>query len=357
MQAIEIMKGVRIPDALLLRMNFNADHSPCTCQVLGFEEYLPSTEGVFEPPYPLDPNHEDSDTDSSLLEDGRLQVPTSTTQSPIVLSKPPPPRVAKKTSFGSSSDLLNQSPSPVPRLGGSSAISVGQRSRSSSDPFSDPGGSSPGQGPSSSYLSRATVLSGIGEGGDEKTLVDQSPVASNVPLPHTRHQSQPLPMSSSSRLNPQQLPGSNSYGPTTPVDEFPPTSPSYATFHQNDFDLDVLLSTESNTAFPYKPPTQTELDLLHTPQLRVWTFPAHITNHEITMLLEAFPPFILKAAVPPKFSPPSTQRKGDLEEGVVKSGDVSVGTGRIWIGEKTRDDKWQAGLWTRFVLWLKHMFA
>ena len=37
-------------------------------------------------------------------------------------------------------------------------------------------------------------------------------------------------------------------------------------------------------------------------------------------------------------------------------GEVKAGTGRMWVGEQTREDGWKGGLWTRIMQWFKGMF-
>ncbi|KAG9007069.1 hypothetical protein FRB90_009574 [Tulasnella sp. 427] len=363
--------------------------------VLGFEESLVVESGL-DDSFVYDANPSESEDENYPASGSRTPaeytpVPTGSTR-----GKPPPPAVP-----------LRGKPKPNTSFNDASA----NRDRAGSDPFLDQTtgllSGSPGQGPSSSFKAKSAasgaLLNGIEEGGfshDEDSGVDSpahsygitSPLATAMQQQHSRHQSQPLPSShTSSKPNQKPRPpppkrqhsknGSNGT-PLNLIDH--PTSPSYSTFQQHDFDLDRLLSSSAGGTSPpgmgYRPPTQAELDLLHTPQLRVWTIPSYLTNPEImTDLLPLFPSFIASKALPrftavkpsgkPTQSAIGGKKEPDVEEGGAlgmeeddgvtareSRGEVKKGTGRMWIGEKVRDDGWRGGFWTRLMLWFKGMF-
>lgn len=367
--------------------------------VLGFEEYLVVETGA-DDSFTYDANPSESE-DENYIGSG-TRSPAAYTLVPTGSSKPkpPPPAVPSRAR-----PKTNQIPPNVDDVGGN-------RGRAGSDPFWDPTAGllngSPGQGPSSSFMTKSAAngagLTGIDEAlfpHDEDSGIDSpsnsygitTPLAAAMQQQHARHQSQPLPLSQTSS-KPGQRPrppppkrqhsknGSNGSS-FNPIDH--PTSPSYSTFQQHDFDLDQLLSSStggpSTLGISYRPPTQAELDLLHTSQLRVWTVPPYLSNPEIMCdLLPLFPSFIANKPLP-RFapikpaakSPPQSKRnkkkKPDLEEGGALGiddddgatprnarGEVKKGTGRMWIGEKVRDDGWRGGFWTRLMLWFKGIF-
>ncbi|KAG8896337.1 hypothetical protein FRC00_006113 [Tulasnella sp. 408] len=368
--------------------------------VLGFEECLVA-EGGADDSFTYDANPSESEDENYLGSGSRSPAAYSPVPTGSSKPKPPPPAVPSRAR-----PKTNQIPTNFDDGGGN-------RGRAGSDPFLDPTAGllngSPGQGPGSSFMTKSAangaLLSGIEEAGfpqDEDSGIDSPSNSYGITTPlaaamqqqqHTRHQSQPLP-SSHVPSKPNQRPrppppkrqhsknGSN--GSTFGPNEHP-TSPSYSTFQQHDFDLDQLLSSAtpgpSTLGMPYRPPTQAELDLLHTAQLRVWTIPPYLTNPEIMSdFLPLFPSFITKKPLP-RFTPikpaakPASQskrnkkKKPDLEEGGALGmeeddgvtsrdarGEVKKGTGRMWIGEKVRDDGWRGGFWTRLMLWFKGMF-
>ncbi|KAG9012813.1 hypothetical protein FRB93_001367 [Tulasnella sp. JGI-2019a] len=273
------------------------------------------------------------------------------------------------------------------------------RNRATSDPFSDPGGrSSPGINGSSSYISRtgtSTALSGIGEhDGDE--LLTEGP-GEGLVANHSRHQSQPLPSSMHTAVmsnrtptrgqQQQQQPYSPSYFPrsgrSTPTGDHPslplqrvPTSASRATLPLDPTDLDELVYGGSSNSGSYgiasRAPTQAELDLLQTPQMRIWVVPSYISNPELQGLLAVFPQSIAKKPLP-RFSavgennPKKKKKKApDLEEGGDEvhnevqghwRGEVKRGAGKMWVSERLRDDGWRGSMWARLMMWLKSMFS
>ncbi|KAG8880574.1 hypothetical protein FRB97_000669 [Tulasnella sp. 331] len=275
------------------------------------------------------------------------------------------------------------------------------RNRATSDPFSDPGGrSSPsplGINGSSSYVSRVgmpSALTGIGERDDDESLADEP--GEGLVASHSRHQSQPLPSSSytataglhKTPARGQQFSDSTSYlprsGRSTPMGDCPPlplhrmpTSASRVTLSLDSYDLEDLVYGGSSIGGPYgtasRRPTQTELDLLQTPQMRVWIVPSYIANPELQGLLAAFPQSIAKKPLP-RFSAVGGQtakkrkrKVPDLEEGGEEEshedvaghwrGEVKRGAGKIWVGEKLRDDNWRGSMWARLVMWFKSMFS
>ncbi|KAF8623094.1 hypothetical protein AX15_006505 [Amanita polypyramis BW_CC] len=90
--------------------------------------------------------------------------------------------------------------------------------------------------------------------------------------------------------------------------------------------------------------------------LRIWTSP-NLPNSEFLELLKLFPPFISRSTLP-RFSTPS--RIPDLEEGLDRGTEgrqIHFGTGLFWISSKERNNGWQGGWWSRFVLWWKSTFC
>jgi len=302
---------------------------------------------------------------------------------PPPIRKPPPPPAPPLVQRNSGSLLLSttgssrskgspestiQLPLPTPSQS-TQTFRSRSRSRAASDPFIDPGKSSPGSSLGfSSPLSRTVGLSAT-----DAIITEDEMEMDEAPTPAV--------FDSKTNLH--------SYGPSTPLEEIPPTYPlqSHSRSHSNPIPiLDHLPPpTPPRTLLdmtlddPIPSPSQEQIDLLNNPQLRVWTFPAYISNPELHTLIVAFPTFITKKSTH-RFTPVHDSGKNKhrrsqdamktLEEGGPVTGDnetdgvgvrelrgeVKAGTGRMWVGEQIREDGWKGGLWTRIMQWFKGMF-
>lgn len=132
---------------------------------------------------------------------------------------------------------------------------------------------------------------------------------------------------------------------------------------------------------------------LTAPRLRLWTFPAHITDIEVQDLLAVLPRFLGSAPgfnnirIPlPRPSHAAGSGMDDLEaqhghgkepnyaaaaeeygswpiiKGIrvpPESSDryVRPGTGRLWVGETLRLQGWRGSLWERIKLWCRRLFG
>jgi hypothetical protein len=132
-------------------------------------------------------------------------------------------------------------------------------------------------------------------------------------------------------------------------------------------------------------PDEDEQDL-SAPRLRLWTFPAHISDTEIDGLVRLFPKHLTKAQgmrnvrLPlPRPTSLKAIKAHDVEAGLdgVASleedkwpcvmgvgvppenthGVVEPGTGRLWLGKNNRDSPWKRGVWARFTKWLRGLFG
>lgn len=152
---------------------------------------------------------------------------------------------------------------------------------------------------------------------------------------------------------------------------------------------DARLSLHVDSALDTQEYDQDEEDEdLSAPRLRLWTFPAHITDMEIDALLKVFPPHIskghgLKSKTFPLPRPASLRalKAYDAEAGAAVAGDsvaedtmwptvedlkipphdayglVAPGTGRLWISDRSRQAPWNRTLWARFIKWLLGLFG
>lgn len=95
------------------------------------------------------------------------------------------------------------------------------------------------------------------------------------------------------------------------------------------------------------------------PFLRVWTV-ADLGNPELQALISLFPDFLARHALP-RF--PIQASKGympDVEAGlnpIEERGEVSCGTGRMWVGRKMRSYGWQGRWWQRFTAWWRQLLG
>ncbi|KAI0775665.1 hypothetical protein BD413DRAFT_470885 [Trametes elegans] len=216
----------------------------------------------------------------------------------------------------------------------------------------------------------------------EETALSRSPSTNSsvqytaTPLSpiHSRSQSQPHPSQSTSPTRAQKTPPiasrTQTKRPRAPSDPFldtPGLSTSYSSANTG-------LSTSSSSAAdePITPITpNADIDDLFArappgrdfcePEgyLRTWTAP-DLPNPEFMKLLALFPPFITQSTLPRFPVTPISRRPADIEEGEgLEDGhkEIRVGTGRMWLGQKTRADGWQGNWWTRFKLWLARVFC
>lgn len=103
--------------------------------------------------------------------------------------------------------------------------------------------------------------------------------------------------------------------------------------------------------------------------MRTWVVPPYLTNPEIMKLLDLFPTTISRGSVPRFKSAAAMGKKErraadpDLEAGENEPGMadqkeyVRHGTGRMWIGDKERNEGWKGGLWDRFIGWWRRVFC
>ncbi|KAF6764210.1 hypothetical protein DFP72DRAFT_999263 [Ephemerocybe angulata] len=106
--------------------------------------------------------------------------------------------------------------------------------------------------------------------------------------------------------------------------------------------------------------------------MRTWIAP-DLANPELLELLKLFPTFITRRPLP-RFPQAGTVASGngigtqrrrrassDLERGYGEGGGgeerIRVGTGAMWVGERSRADGWEGSWWVRFVLWWKRVFS
>ncbi|KAF4598191.1 hypothetical protein EYR38_006587 [Pleurotus pulmonarius] len=143
----------------------------------------------------------------------------------------------------------------------------------------------------------------------------------------------------------------------------PPSRPSGSTAAAKTINLDgapepLSPSTDTDEArnIPWRSDFQ-DSDL-EEDSLRIWTSP-DISNPEYLSLLQLFPTFITRRALPRFPVTPDSRRTADIEEGEDEPElcEVRVGTGTIRLGPKVRSDGWEGGWWTRFIMWLRRIFC
>ncbi len=125
---------------------------------------------------------------------------------------------------------------------------------------------------------------------------------------------------------------------------------------------------------------------LSAPRMRLWTFPAHISDPEIDSLLRLFPKHITSATgaktmrfpLPRPASLIALKAPHDVEAGMSPSrmgesewplqlgirvppeggvGFVRPGTGRMWVGEGIREEGWRGGVWFRIGRFFRKLFG
>ncbi|KAI0082057.1 hypothetical protein K474DRAFT_1671574 [Panus rudis PR-1116 ss-1] len=220
------------------------------------------------------------------------------------------------------------------------------------------------------------VLKGV-LGFDEVLSSKRPPSAPSSPLStisrvHSRTQSQPLPSNSSAPLPAQKPPPITSTttampkrarAPSDPFLDTPLVSGSYSSANTT-----AQLSTSASTIDdPPTPTTPSHVggdyfspDASSEPDeyLRTWTAP-DLSDPEYLSLLKVFPSFVMRHPLP-TFPLPKRRRQSDLEEGEaveIERKEIRVGTGTMWLGQKTRSPGWQGSWWTRFKLWWKRIFC
>ncbi len=125
---------------------------------------------------------------------------------------------------------------------------------------------------------------------------------------------------------------------------------------------------------------------LHASRLRLWTFPAHLSDPELDAMMALFPGFISKAKAVNKMRFPlprpasltaamqardeemgrMTPRSGEESWPAVygirlppegAEGFIRPGTGRMWVGESGRDARYRGGFWERVGRWFARLFG
>jgi hypothetical protein len=233
-----------------------------------------------------------------------------------------------------------------------------------------------------SYSSPTNVVSGYGDRGEDSPS-SEIPIARplrSAPLGRSRASSDPFldPSRNSPSMHAalsmtlptpeESATDLDSLGPSTPPDERGPEIPPQASLP------DYQTSAYSMNAEAF----------LNQPQLRVWTFPAYLTNPELHKLIAMLPSTITSQTVP-RFRPLAKakrrerKRKGadiDLEgEGnpiqmgsgtdiaavgadlIKERGEIRKGTGRMWIGDLVRLPGWRGTFWDSLRDWFRHLFG
>lgn len=233
----------------------------------------------------------------------------------IFQSSPPTP----------SSSVINAPPSyrtesSTPRRREASEEEIHSRTRSTSDPFSDP------------------------EAAERQPLSPSifNPLSSSPPLSsHTIGFSE----------------DSNNPGSSTPFNQSTP-------FLQGLSPPRISKKPKSPPPRSNRPSTATTVDLREklppTPQFRIFTTPSYLTDPELRVLARLFPEYLqLNAASKLKLLANTRAILGDEESlgmGTDENG-VKVGHGAIKIGMVSRDDGWKGSSWERFAAWCGGCFG
>ncbi|KAG6831674.1 hypothetical protein H0H92_008317 [Tricholoma furcatifolium] len=186
---------------------------------------------------------------------------------------------------------------------------------------------------------------------------------------HSRSQSSPLPsdrkpLKISSTVQPKRARAPSDPFLDTPTPALPRSAPS-ASSHSPPNTTAALLgrSIDGIEERPSLEDTVTPLNKADTfdegdeDYMRIWTSP-DLSNPELLELLKLFPSFVSRRPLP-RFARPDP-RHPDIEEGEdedVEGKRIHFGTGSIWISAKPRNDDWNGGWWTRFILWWRRMFC
>jgi len=94
---------------------------------------------------------------------------------------------------------------------------------------------------------------------------------------------------------------------------------------------------------------------------RLWVSPAELTNPSINRLLALFPTQIKRSAGAPRFRPPTSERKRDVEALATAPGDqpddewMSLSTGRLRLTSQLRHGGWKGGFMFRLMQWLSSL--
>ncbi|KAI9456525.1 hypothetical protein BJY52DRAFT_1380982 [Lactarius psammicola] len=200
-----------------------------------------------------------------------------------------------------------------------------------------------------------------------------SPIhVSSLPA-HARSQSQPLRPKPLAPIRwTQDAPlAKRPRAPSDPFLDTPALSHSYSSSPRSSA---VPLSTSLTDTIedppgPITPPQ--EIDDIFNPRqaaspeidedlMRIWVSP-DLSNLEILQLLKVFPAFVTRRATPrfPSGSPRS-HPQSDLEAGQESSagsGDIEIGTGKMWISTRPRAEGWEGNWWTKFKNWWHRLFC
>jgi hypothetical protein len=175
---------------------------------------------------------------------------------------------------------------------------------------------------------------------------------------HSRSQSHPL-FSEQKASNTSQT--KRARAPSDPFLDTPILSRSVGSASSN---MSSLLSSDNSeqplspglslTEEIIGPGVESHCDDSEEEYLRTWTSP-DLTNPEYLNLVKVFPSHITRRTLP-YF--PTPKRPTDLEAGLAAEGkQVRCGTGTLRVSSMQRNDGWDGGWWTRFVLWWRRLFS
>lgn len=206
-----------------------------------------------------------------------------------------------------------------------------------------------------------------------------SPFSPLTPI-HSRSQSTPLPSgpainSRSSKAPPiaSTTQTKRARAPSDPfVDSHVPTPNLLSTSYSSANTMSQLSTSGSSTvdeqSLPPTPRVETVdpfrthghvLDLSEPETyMRTWVAP-DLSNAEFLALLKLFPSFVVQSPLP-RFPSVQLHIRRDLEEGDDADEDrgaIRVGTGTMWVGNRTRSPGWKGNWWSRFRQWLKRLFC
>ncbi|KAI0093024.1 hypothetical protein BDY19DRAFT_921611 [Irpex rosettiformis] len=208
--------------------------------------------------------------------------------------------------------------------------------------------------------------------------VPYSPFTALTPI-HSRSQSTPLPSASSATSRSTKAPPiasttqtKRARAPSDPfVDSHLPTPNTLSASYSSANTIGQLSSSGSSTDEQSLPPTPrveatdpfrnyaNVLDLSETETyMRIWTAP-DLSNAELLALLNVFPSFVVQNPLP-RFPSVELRVRRDIEEGADSDGDsgaITVGTGTMWVGGRSRSPGWKGNWWSRFRQWLRRLFC
>ena len=166
--------------------------------------------------------------------------------------------------------------------------------------------------------------------------------ASKFQSKHVRASSDPLLEAPQTRSIPPSANLNTESPPSTPIEVDDPPSP-IASYRDN-----LISTTQDDT-------TYNDEDEQY---LRVWISP-DLANPEILQLVKLFPAFVSRRPFP-RFPVPQANSSGHVDnegddDGL--EGHIQFGAGSMCVSSKQRNDAWQGGCCTRFVMWWKRKFC